>query len=228
MNPDFNYAEYQFFPTPYNLAVAIAASRVSSWFPKTIVDVGAGHGAWGRAVREIQREHKGFFQLQSMVAIDPMDDETEEQRQAKDFYSAWHTQPIELYESQNTDSAFFDVAFGNPPYGDSLLPVIKSSLKISRTVVFLVASTFLASLGRYDNFYRSLNKNYGVNYMCTDWIVPRPTFVKKSSNPNTEYVVLTLSTLYNNTSSDTGWLKWNKKPEKRWDYEYHQFLAFPS
>lgn len=219
MNPDFNYADYQFFPTPYNLAVAIAATRVEPYSHYSMIDIGAGHGVWGRAVREIQAAGKGFSNLKELVGIDPMDDGTEEQAQGKLHYDFW----IKDYLNPNFGGIPYDVAFGNPPYGDALLPVIKNSLKLSHTVVFLVASTFLASLGRYNSFYSNLSEEYGVEYVCVDWIVPRPTFVKKSSNPNTEYIVLTMSKRHYDRRSDMGWLKWSKKPQDLWSYTYTQF-----
>lgn len=223
MNPDFNYAEYQFFPTPYNLAVAISATRVASYSPRSIIDIGAGHGVWGRAVREIQEGWRGFSRLEELVAIDPMDDGTDEQAQAKQYYNFWIKGYLDEYFAGIRYG--YDVAFGNPPYGDALLPVIKTSLKMADTVVFLVASTFLASLGRYNDFYSKLSEEYAVKYVCVDWIVPRPTFVKRSSNPNTEYIVLTMSKLMHDTRSSMGWLKWSRKPQDLWSYVYSQFLG---
>lgn len=211
------YRQQQFFPTPYNLALAAIEHVVLPSRPMRIIDMGAGHGVWGKAFTEaLQRSEDVGYQQEftrrgCLDAVDSMEDGTEEQARARSHYHSWYGMTFNQFVDRHKETHMpdYSMAIGNPPYGSELMPAIIAGLRIAWTVVYLVPISVLASKARYETFFSKLHV-FGIKHISTLNVVPRPSFVNNSSQKNTEYIILTLSRDYYEIPSGIGWLKWDR------------------
>ena len=92
-----------FYPTPAAL-IQTALQRVGELFgiddrPDTILDPGAGDGAWGKVARNVwPRAHIQGVELRTVAA--------------PDAYDGWRTEDFRLFDPPRE----YDLVMGNPPY----------------------------------------------------------------------------------------------------------------
>jgi hypothetical protein len=132
------------YPTPYKLARAacgivpaptIDAGRVMARQGLRVVDIGAGSGPWGRAVRD-----RFGAAVDELVGVDLRPD-----LYAPPCYDRWICQDAQTLSSAQV--GVVDVVIGNPPYNiaESLVRVGLSLLRPGGYLCFLLRTEFLAS-----------------------------------------------------------------------------------
>lgn len=158
-----------FYPTPIELCRAglLECMKIT---PRSALDVGAGDGVWGQALREINP-------LVRLSGIDIRED-----AKGKDcgFYDEWILDDFMFYNRK------FDLIFGNIPFRHAN-EFIKHSLDLltdNGHILYLLRSAISESKKRFDMFF-----NNGYKPLYEYQSVRRISFTGNKKSDNTAYSI---------------------------------------
>ena len=126
---------YEFYPTPQRV-IDLFLDHYSI-ADLSILDVGAGEGAIGIAVKA----HVPSARIQA-IELDPARRATLTRLKEEGIYEAVHVGNV-----LDLSLRAFDCAIGNPPFGDAL-PIVRRLCRHIPRVILLLPLAFLASQGR--------------------------------------------------------------------------------
>lgn len=137
-----------------------------------ILDVGAGRGVWGKALRTLYP-----YAFITGIDIQPEFEQPPE-------YDRWITADYLTYKTDDT----FDLIVGNPPYKHAEDFYWKSAILLREKlgdIVFLLRQGFLASRGRFDRMWDRYQKPYRVTVLNT-----RPSFTADGKTYPDDFCVI--------------------------------------
>lgn len=132
-------ADFDYYPTPYPVALDALSYMPRTLTPTCILDPGAGLGVWGQAARSLWPQA-----CITGIDIRPL------QRPAA--YNFWFTNDFRLMD----EARCFDLVVGNPPYKYAE-PFVRHSLKMLEPggyLIMLLRLNFLESKSRANGLWR--------------------------------------------------------------------------
>lgn len=166
-------AESDFYATPFGVCEAAVRVIPLRSPDAQVLDVGAGTGAWGRAMREV-------FPDAYITGVDLEDRE----KPSGDSYDEWHGSRDFLATTQ-ANLGTYDAVVGNPPFSqaEEFVRHAHTLVATGGSVAFLLRLAFLEGKKRGDGLWKEFP--LARLYVCS----ARPSFTGNGKTDATAYAL---------------------------------------
>lgn len=217
---DYTDYDYNFFPTPYELALAAMTKLLPEIYtPRSIWDIAAGKGVWGRAARavfgrdpfiaglELDTQHEAdkafnYFDYCDLLRHDQV------------LTAGSHGYIRTLGSGQAVRIPRPDLIVSNPPFsGGRVEAFIRRANELVNpdhgVVMMLMRLGLLEGQGRGGDLWKS-------HVPWKVWtLVQRPVFVGVNSDSKTPYGVFIWSKTHTGRTFEGDWLSWRESKSRR-------------